>query len=83
MPPVATRWPTVRAANYADAPHGTYKNATREKPVPHKLWFMSKRQEPSYRRRALWMLDVDLSCVSRRKLCYTLRISRKRSLSSF
>jgi hypothetical protein len=60
MPPVATRWSTVRAANYADAPHGTYKNATREKPVPHKLWFMSKRQEPSYRRRALWMLDVDL-----------------------
>jgi len=40
-----------------------YKNATSEMPVPHKLWFMSKRQEPSYRRPALWMSDVHLYSI--------------------
>jgi hypothetical protein len=40
-----------------------YKNATSAMPVPHKLWLMSTRNEPSYRRPALWMPDVDLRLI--------------------
>ena len=42
-----------------------YKNAISAMPVPHKLWLMSKRLEPSYRRPALWMPDVDLYLIER------------------
>jgi len=40
-----------------------YKNATSAMTVPHKLWLMSKRHEPSYRRPAPWMPDVDLYSI--------------------
>jgi hypothetical protein len=40
-----------------------YKNATSAMPVPRKLWLMSKRHEPSYRRLALCMPDVDLCSI--------------------
>jgi hypothetical protein len=38
-------------------------NATGAMPVPHKLWLMSKCLDPSYRRPALWMSDVDLYSI--------------------
>jgi hypothetical protein len=68
-----------------------YKNATSAMPLPHKLWLMSKRLEPSYRRPALWMPDVDLYLGSKpikarvvlpRLLPSGFRTSRMLSVSS-
>jgi hypothetical protein len=77
----------VRAANYADALRMELfrmcKNATSAMPVPHKLWLMSKRHEPSYRLRLIEPVVTILSrparwtaasCVSMRKLWCTPRI---------
>jgi hypothetical protein len=67
MPPAAIRW-TRRPSSelYRGSAWNCpafSKNATSAMPVPHKLWLMSKRHEPSYRRPALWMPDVDLRFI--------------------
>src|SRR5215475_3168324 len=49
-----------------------YKNATSAMPMPHKLWLMSKRHEPSYR-----MPDVDLYSVEP----VVKRVGRRRAVS--